>query len=160
MNAQQMKDLCANDTTVMAINGNQEIADYLNRQLQYGQAKTTVSADGDPSAYVLTKPDWIPGWAKRLAVMTLIDEVAHATETNEDGTARLFRPSIFPFHVNAEGEPLTQIRFFIRSPKSTPEKKYPQQYAEVRLEEYGYEAAIDAAIAKQEAEAQVQELPA
>lgn len=143
MNATQI-NTAIDSATVLEIDGAPGLSAILNREFKYCSNKPTVSADGNPTITKEYHSDWLKRWDERVAVSYMADCLLKENAANENGTTRQFTPLIRPFHVDENGEVLTQLRMYLYAPKSREDAKMPQGFLVFRLEPAGFETKFDA----------------
>lgn len=119
------------------------IATILNREFKYRQSKAVLDASGTPSQWRALRLSDIRRWDERAALTIFADAILSGGRQNEDGSVGKFTPTIMPFHSDSNGQPLTQLRMFLYSPK--PENgMLPMTELIFRMEPHGYQDKFDA----------------
>lgn len=122
----------------------ESVSSIIARELRYCKVQGKQVADGLFVGVLTYNTDWLRNIDERLAVeFTLSNALWNAGMRNEDGSSKMFAPITIPFHVNEQGEPLTQLRMFFYRKASSEQDKYPKATIIVRCEPFGTEVAFD-----------------
>lgn len=134
----------ANDATLTLTNVlGDAVSTTIAREFKYCKAQGKEDAHGRFVGTLKYDVMWLRDVQERTACLYVLSDVlAKAGMVDQDGRAMWFRPITLPFHLNAAGEPVSQIRIFFYGKKKEGEK-YPTSTVMVRLEPYGMEAKFD-----------------
>jgi hypothetical protein len=144
MNGKTMQEIC--DTQEVAPFINETVTSVLKRQFaRFCGNKVTSDCNDEPSVYRSFDLRWLKGewelWPVGYAILSALTEHSQ----NQRGGAQRFTPLIAPFHVDAKGEPTTQIRVYAYTPKlAEGEKGIPTSTIIARLEPFGFQTKFDA----------------
>lgn len=116
----------------------------LQRELKYVQPKPREVTNGEFVGVLNYNTDWIKFVDERAVVQyALLAFMQAHGKLGADGRPEMFQPIIVPFHANADGTPLSQLRVFFYRQASEPGARMNPSTLMVRCEPFGTQVKFD-----------------